>query len=237
MYYIPQCFPILHSLCPLTGAEGHNVLNIFHVRDSIFLKALNHPHFLHLVSALHKKGRVRYRRKKPARQTNTLYLSSLKGKAKKPPSLPPWVALETSALSPNCQENADSRRMFYHGQRAVVPRSCCAVPSTPAAVQCCAFLHSAPFHSSSRLLLPLLLGFSVRQENSWRAGKLVFESSLVMQVGQGFQVLILITWDSSSCCQLRKLQWWHLFHGDEVQGGSTTEGVKLTLSPSTWWQT
>lgn len=59
------------------------MLNIFHVRDSIFLKALNHPHFLHLVSALHKKGRVRYRRKKPARQTNTLYLSSLKGKAKK----------------------------------------------------------------------------------------------------------------------------------------------------------
>lgn len=83
----------------------------------------------------------------------------------------------SSSFPPNCQEDADTRRMFYHEQQTDVLRPCCAVLSTPAAVQCCAFLCSAPFLSSLMLLLPLLLGFSVRQESPWRVGKLVFESS------------------------------------------------------------
>lgn len=55
-YWIPQCFPISPCLCPAAGAEGHNMLNIFLVRHSFFSKALNHSHFLHLVSVLHKRG-------------------------------------------------------------------------------------------------------------------------------------------------------------------------------------
>lgn len=45
-----------HSRCPAADAEGHNMLNVFLVRDSVFSKALDHLHFLHLVSVLHKRG-------------------------------------------------------------------------------------------------------------------------------------------------------------------------------------
>lgn len=44
-----------HSRCPAADAEGHNMLNVFLVRDSVFSKALDHLHFLHLVSVLHKR--------------------------------------------------------------------------------------------------------------------------------------------------------------------------------------
>lgn len=177
-----------------------------------FWKALNHLHFLRLVSGLHKRGGWGTEgRNLQNRQIPHVY-PHLRGKANKKNHCHPELDWKPWLL------HQIVRRMLTPGECSTMSNKqmsqgdvCCS--STPAAVHCCAFLLSAPFLSSSRLLLPLLLGFSVRQESSWRVGKLVLESSVVMQVGQVFQVPTLIPWDNSSLCHFGKLQWWSLFCG------------------------
>lgn len=149
------------------------MLNSFLVRDSFFSKALNHSHFLHLVSVLHKMGGWgREGRSLQNRQIAHVYPHLKEKQTKTIIATLSWTGNLDSSTRLSGEYWRQENVLPWATSRCPRVMLCCSQHTCSCAVLCFSMLCSLSLQLE--VFLSLLLGFSVRQESSWSVGKLVF---------------------------------------------------------------